>query len=593
MKKTINNLKTKQMKKILILFSAVILLLMGCESTFLDLDPLDATTESAFFNSPDDFEAAANDFYRGLQSHSPTNAYGGGSWNSGFGDITDFGTDFNAWVQPAGQGATTVGNTDVYWHNWYAYLREANILIQKAEEYEGDPSDISRHVAEAYFFRAWHHFALLRRFGGVPLATKVFDVGEEALYGPRNSRYEVVEQILADLDLAMATGLPNVVPESEMGKIGKYAAEAFKAEVLLFEGTWGKYVGTTTDFEGSGSANNSDTYISQAVTAAKSVMDNGGYEIWNYNDQLDNLSYRHLFILDGSNDAGLGKSTNKEYIIQSVFDSELKTPGGNFSHTTGGRNSPSRHILDLFLSLDGLPIEKSPLFQGYYLMTDQFIDRDYRMISYFGENLPEGGGSLIMTGISSTNLSPIICRKFRAETFQDGRETFNYPQLRYAEVLLTYAEALYERDGAISDADLDISINILRERAGVAPLTNAFVTTNSLDMLEEIRRERSVELYMENNRFNDLNRWGIAEEVLGQDLIGEVIEGTEYETNPALYNPAAYIYGTKKVETGVGLVDAVIIDPANVRNYSLKNYLFPIPSAQIVLNPAMKQNPGY
>ncbi|MBP0903878.1 RagB/SusD family nutrient uptake outer membrane protein [Mariniflexile gromovii] len=591
------------MKKILILFSAVIPLLMGCESTFLDLDPLDATTESAFFNSPDDFEAAANSFYRGLQSHSPKNAYGGGSWNSGFADITDFGTDFTAWVQPEGQGATTVGNTDIYWHNWYGYLREVNILLKKAEEYNGNPSDISRHVAEAYFFRAWHHFSLLRRFGGVPLATKLFDVGEEALYGPRNSRYEVVEQILADLDLAMATGLPDVIPDTEIGKIGKYAAQAFKAEVLLYEATWEKYVGTDTDGDGitvgAGSAKPSgyptvDAMLDSAVQTAKSVMDNGGYEIWNHNDVLDNLSYRHLFILDDvSNNAGLGKSTNKEYIIQSVFDGVLQTPGGNFSHTTGGRNAPTRHILDLFLSLDGLPIDKSPLFQGYYLMTDQFIDRDYRMISYFGENLPVGGGSLPMTGISSTSLSPITNRKFRAYSYQDGRETYNYPQLRYAEVLLTYAEALYERDGAISDADLNLSINILRDRAGVAHLTNAFVTTNNLDMLEEIRRERSVELYMENNRYNDLKRWGIAEEVLGQDLIGEVIEGTEYETNPALYNPAAYIYGTKKVQTGKGLLDAVIIDPENVRNFSQKNYLFPIPSAQITLNPALKQNPDY
>ncbi|WNH10579.1 RagB/SusD family nutrient uptake outer membrane protein [Thalassobellus suaedae] len=108
---------------------------------------------------------------------------------------------------------------------------------------------------------------------------------------------------------------------------------------------------------------------------------------------------------------------------------------------------------------------------------------------------------------------------------------------------LTYAEALYELNGAITDGQLNESLNLVRGRAGVAPLTNQLATTYSLNILEEIRRERTVELFQENNRFNDLKRWGIAEEVLSAPLFGPIIEGTDYETNTDLYDPSKFQFG--------------------------------------------------
>lgn len=574
------------MKKIIISFSAFLFLIVGCENTYLDLNDLDSLTEAVYFNKPSDFEAASNSFYNDMQSRGD------------FQYIFDFGTDFNAWTQPWGQGTNTIENQDDFWDDGYEYIRDIQILLRKADEYTGDASEISEYVAAAYFFRAWQHFTLLRRFGGVPIINDLVDVDSEILYAPRNSRYEVIESVLADLDLAIA-GLPTTLDSDQTGKISKWAAEAFKARVLLYEGTWEKYVGTATDFEGSGTGTNGPLYISQAVTAAKSVMDNGGYELWDFNSELDNLSYRYLFVLEdgASNPAGLDKSSNNEFIIQNIYDFDLRQAGSNMPHTTGGRCGPTQTFLDLFLSLDGLPIDKSSLFQGYAKQSTQFIDRDYRMISYFGGSIP-ADGSLVLPPPGSTNSSNIANRKYQGENYpvyrQPGTEGFNHSQLRYAEVLLTYAEALYERDGSISDADLNLSINKVRARAGVAPLTNALATTNSLDILEEIRRERSVELFMENNRYNDLKRWGIAEEILGADLIGAVITGTEYETDITLYDPALFTtFGTTTYESGVGPVEATIVDPSSARLFSIKNYLFPIPAEQTTLNPALKQNPGW
>lgn len=595
-RQVIINEKNIQMKKIITLFSAVFLLLVSCEDTFLDLQDLDSVTEQVYFDDPQNFEDAANRLYRGLHSPSPTL---GDGWDM----ITDYGTELSGRIQDYGQGVNTATDEDLYWNNGYTYLREINLLLQKADEYVangGDASEISESVATAYFFRGYQHFRLLKRFGGIPLVTEVTNVDSDVLFAPRNSRYEVVAQILADLDLAIAD-LPETQTGADLGKISSVAAMAYKARVLLFEGTWEKYVGAATDFEGSGTGDNSAAYIAEAVTTAKAVMDSGQFAIWNQNadPSMENNSYRWLFSLEGadSNPGGYTKASNNEFIIQTIYDfGTQNTINSLFTQINFGRNSPTQVALDLYVSEDGLPIDKSPLFQGYAVQSDQFINRDRRMWANFGELVLEGTSLPIsaITSESGTNLS-----NWKFTTWNNYRvvrtEGYNYPHLRYAEVLLTYAEALYERDGSISDSDLDISVNLIRDRAAVAPLTNALVSSNGLDMLEEIRRERTAELYMEdNNHWNDIRRWDTAKDLLSDDLIGYVIEGSEYATDTSLFDPANAIFGFKEdYPSGAGPVRALIIDPSSNRPYSQKNYLWPLPINETVINTNLVQNPGW
>ncbi|WP_308993896.1 RagB/SusD family nutrient uptake outer membrane protein [Mariniflexile litorale] len=591
------------MKKYIIPVTIMFLTCFACEDDFLNLDPLDSVTEAAYFNTPQQFENASNRLYGQLVGWSPSRASGlAESYNSNIFDFMSFGSDLRGLPLAEGRGANLIQNDDKYWTNTYYYLRDVNILLEKSEEYGGDSVDISKDVATAYFFRAWHHFFLLQRFGGVPIVTSVIDIDSPELYGPRNSRYEVFGQIIEDLNKAIE-GLPieQNISAADKGKISKWAAEAFKAKVLLYEATWEKYVGTTTDFAGSGAPIGSvSTYLTDAISLSKNVIENGGYQLWDYNNQLNNLSSYFLFNLEDaeSNTAGLDKTTNKEFIIQGIYDFDLRKGGTNISHTVAERLSPDRKMMDMVLCTDGLPIDKSQLFQGYNKTSDEFKNRDYRLTAYFGENIPVDG-SVVLPGTAggSTSGSGIMARKFRSYKYGTYRaaneESFNYPFLRLAEVYLIYAEALVERDGSISDADLNLSINKVRARAGVAPLTNALVSTKDLDMLEEIRRERAVELYAENNRYNDLKRWGIAEQELNQDILGAVIEGTEYENNTSLYDPTDYVWGEKTIETAVGMRRVVVIDPASNRNFTRKNYLFPIPPTQINLNPALKQNPEW
>lgn len=137
----------------------------------------------------------------------------------------------------------------------------------------------------------------------------------------------------------------------------------------------------------------------------------------------------------------------------------------------------------------------------------------------------------------------------------------------------------------ISDADLDKSLNLVRLRVnasiGMPKLDNAFVTANGLDMREEIRRERAVELQGEGFRMDDLKRWYIAVEVLTKPLLGIRYTGTEYATKyPNLNKP-------------LNSDGDVIADPVTQRKFSEKNYLIPLPVSELQLNPNLKQNPGW
>src|SRR5665811_518616 len=123
------------------------------------------------------------------------------------------------------------------------------------------------------------------------------------------------------------------------------------------------------------------------------------------------------------------------------------------------------------------------------------------------------------SGSNATRTGYMI-RKFLDETIEatQFQGEYDFKEFRYGEVLLILAEALYEQNGQISDADLDRTINVLRNRVNMPALTNAFVTANGLNMLDEIRRERTVDLAFEGFRRDDLRRWKTAETLLPQAL---------------------------------------------------------------------------
>ena len=628
----------KQINKFSLALAATGLIFGGCDD-YLDQEPKDQVTEAIYYETQEQFTNASNYFYTRF------------GWEEG-----DGATDLSGNIGDTdyASGKTIIPVSDDIWKKNYVYLRVINQLIEKAAEYNGEQSEISASLGTAYFFRAWHHNKLLLRFGGVPIVTRSLDVSSEEVYAPRNSRYEVVNQMVSDLDMAISL-LPTAtsLADSEVGKITVEAAKSFKARILLHAATWEKYVSTTADGDGSsvgaGSAKPAgypsvDEMFTEAKKMATEFMNSGAFELWDKRAEIE-AAYpgwgdHHLFYFfcleDGtSNPAGLTKADNKEFIIQTVYDYILRQNRNNTTHAKPW--GPSRKLMDMYLCSDGLPVQHSGVFNGYGMMTSEFQNRDLRLVGLVKEPLKEywgygsgtaGGGAQYdkdfsdfswdfryvpnLDNESATRNMGYEGRKLTHENYyrETRTQSYNFPLLRYAEVLLIYAEAACELgDGVISDGDLDLSINKIRERSGVADLTNALISPFSdLTMLGEIRRERAIELFGENFRYDDLKRWGIAEEELNKNVCVTYVAGTEFETaiDPMdatlnIYNASAWSYGLTTTEEATssyaGIAStkagALIIDASGNRRFQRMNYVDPIPSVQIELNENLLQNPGY
>ncbi len=585
-----------------IIIGGICLGMASCEKDFIDLEPTGSFQDNVYFKTPSDFKAFSAGLYGQLQG-----------WSFGNMDNnTDLSANIKGENSDLGHGTIDVNSSG--WKNQYEGVRSCNILLSRSDFYTGD-GDISTYVGEAYFFRAYNYFNLLKSFGGVPIITTVLDVNSPELYGPRNSRYEVVNLILEDLDKAISRlPIEQNIASNDKGKISKWAAMAFKAQVELYEATWEKYNGQDLDGDGvtvgggtaAYDASNRDKYLADVIASCEEIMNNGGYELWNKDSDatMGNKSMWYLFNLEdsGSNPGGYDKSTNKEFILYSVYDFVYRKSNINITWTVG-QHFPSRKFVDMPVCTDGLPADKSPLFQGYHAASDEFKNRDLRLLNYlYASNTVTGVptlefGTLGFSGYSNSKYAVYGYGTRRL----DNTESANWSIIRLAEVYLMYAEAIYELNGSITDAQLNASINKLRDRAGVAHLTNALVTANGLNMKEEIRRERAVELYREGKRFDDLKRWGILEESLNPSRLGRVVGDASYITSykdvngnaTSSYKPQSYVFGEEAVATPAGVLKCVVIDSKNNHSVVRKHYLYPIPTSQIRLNSKLLQNPGY
>jgi hypothetical protein len=557
--------------KISIIIATLAIVAPGCKK-FLDLQPQSEITDPTFWQSSNDFRLAANWFY--LHSLDDPH-YDGTNNNDNMSDIA-FGTEINT----VSSGTYVAPEQDDNWDSSYSAIRNANKLIQ-----EGMTStignDILPFLGEGYFYRAYNYFRLFKLYGGVPIINKVLLPTDTAVYVAKSDREAVLDSILNDLNNAI-THLP-AKSSAEKGRICKEAAQAFKARVCLFEGTWRKY-------HVSGDPN---PLLDLAITESKNVINSNAYTL--YRGKGD-ASYRYMFIDQTSQD-------NPESIISKKYRTNINVNGWAYGVSWGNLN-PTRQAADMYLCNDGLPTDKSPLFKGYDSARSEFYNRDPRvtqslilpaikiMRPQYDTYRPQWPGVDNNRNVNSG----YMLYKFISEmaTPGDGGGAFDWNNLRYAEVLLTYAEAQFERNGSISDADLDLSINLLRDRVNMPHLTNVLVTGNGLDMRTEIRRERTVELAFEGFRWDDLRRWKTAETLLPKSVLSVKVTGTEWASkvitiDGSSYNSYFYNAPASQLENGYKL-----LQPGSQRAFDVnKNYLLPIPTKQVSLNSNLKQNPGW
>lgn len=571
------------MKNIRTLLLTAVILSMTMISC-LDLNPLDQLADGNIWKSANDFKYFANNFYGWTRDFSHI-------YNDG--PHSDLRSDLmipKSGINEFSHGNNSITNSDGNYTGMYNNIRRTNILLQNADRYTGSES-IDQYVGEAYFFRAYCHFELVQLFGDAIIVKDVMDINSPEMQKARDDRGAVIDFIIQDLKDA-AEKLPDTAPEN--GRINKYAAYSFLSRVALYEGTWQKF---------RENASRGKELCNVAVEAAREVIDHGGYELF-APAALGSMAYKYLFTLEDAQSTpvpGLTKASNKEYIFYRRHDNDLSRFNINITHgAVANAFLINRKFVNMYLSSDGLPIEKSPKFQGYSTMNSEFQNRDNRMSNSFlqnGENywVNDPGSSRIdwkgMEGEDAKNaltMRPTFGSGYQNKKWGTEREVidyyegYDYPIIRYAEVLLNYAEAVYERDDAISDSDLDFSLNLVRLRvnAEMPKLSNALVNSNGLNMRNEIRRERTIELYFEGFRIDDLKRWKTAEFEMPKDVLGIKWEGTQFQT--------AWGTESSRAKDANG---CLIMEGG--RTWSEKNYLLPLPTDQLQLNPNLGQNKGW
>lgn len=550
--------------KVFILSCAFFVLMLGsCKK--LDLTPLDQVSDPAFWKTPQDFQLAVNDFYFRLQDavqYIDANsdiAYGTGSTGGVY--------------TPVSNGSFLATANSAIWDTAYKGIRATNYVLRKAEESDLG-AQIDRWVGEALFFRAYHYWNLVKNFGGVPKIDKVLEVSSEELFSSKSTQAEIIDFIIADLDNAIGKlPLQSQLTAAERGRVTKGAAQALKARAALYQGTWMKFHGL-----GDGGS-----YLNAAINAAEAMVSSGEYQLYT---ATGTDSYKNLHILGGDDSKEIILA--RRYYANRIVHNWTRNLWFNAM-------VPTKHLADMYLATDGLPIDQSPQFQGYSTLTSEFEHRDPRMSMTFiipGSTIFFENGIMQVTypGFSGTTATRTgyMLRKFLDETLEATAFAgqYDFKEFRFGETLLILAEALFERDNMISDNDLDRTINVLRDRVNMPHLTNTFVSSNSLEMREEIRRERTVELAFETFRRDDLRRWKTAETVMPDAVKGVKFEGTEYQTR----------YPNLVIGTDIK-VDAdgfIIVEASSARRFDAKHYLYPIPLQQIQLSEgSLEQNLGW
>lgn len=564
---------------------AILVMALGCLTySCLDLDPKDQIADGNYWQEASDFKLFANQFYGWTRDFS--NSVYDAPHSDKCSDLILDKSGTNVYSN----GTNSIPTGDNNYTDNYNRIRRTNILLQKADSY-GNQSDIEQYIGEAKFFRAYCYFELLQLYGDVIITKKPLDVTDPEMKVARNDRSEVVDFMIQDLkDAAGQLPLTSAV---ENGRVGSEGAWAFLSRVALYEGTWQKFRGNEA---------RGKELLDVAAKAAKEVINSKNFSLYTP-AILGDSAQKYMFILEDvkSNPAGLLKASNTEYIFSRRHDETLNPIGKNITkECLANAQQIAQKFAALYLCQDGLPIEKSSLylFKVDGIIAHEYQNRDNRMLytlcvpgGYYWSNENSrvnwtsdaaDKASASIKGYSPANGSGYANQKWAAERkVQTNSEGYDYPVIRYAEVLLNYAEAVYERDDAISDDDLNISLNLVRNRINksMPKLSNNLVTANGLNMREEIRRERTVELFNEGFRIDDLKRWKTAETEMPKDFLGIKWTGTEYATKWPNVSYAKNSDGYIILETG--------------RKWESKHYLYPLPTDQLQLNPNLKQNPGW
>ncbi|AWW32708.1 hypothetical protein DN752_22595 [Echinicola strongylocentroti] len=513
------------MKRYRIIILGLLWVALGCAD--LDLAPEDVPSDATFFSQATDYKNYMNGLYVSL---SP----GQDSWRSGEATSDNFvaGSERNNTIYQW-NNTGVASNTSNAWNNNYTNIRNANYLLDNKGKVGTRGAEVNQYIGEAFYARAWYYFNLLQAFGGVPYIDRSLDTEDPDLYKTRESRDFIAERIIQDLDSAITLMQWQGVGAATTGRLNKETALAFKTRVGLFEGSWEYYHGQkATPFAVDGS---DGTVFLQAAVEAGDMLIERGVSLF---QGRPGFIYSDLFAQnDYSGVAGV-------YFWRG-YDVDLGVASTS-AHTMNWQSgSPTKSWMDNVLLSDGRPEELSTVTYDYTNQTSLLHAKDPRVQEiiygperggyqdYFeSRGLPFGDATrnniyLLLSGNFVYNLGGYATYKYAALSAV-SRDLNNIDNIifRAGEALLNYAEAKAIL-GTITQADIDKTVNVLRDRIGMAHMSmgdvNSWSITYSEDegyapaasnILNEIRRERRVELFLEGFRNDDLKRWAIYEDVI-------------------------------------------------------------------------------
>lgn len=570
------------------------ILTVSCNDSFLDRYPIAEISPENSFKTADDLRLYTNGFYEQLPSIRNIIDADLKTDNVLYSSIPEEQRSHER-ILPSETGS---GGWD--WED----LREINLFFDNYQRCT-DEAGRDKYEGVARFFRAWFYFDKVKRFGDVPWYETVIQTDDtDLLYKARDSREFVVSKIIQDLEIAV----DKLGDERASDQVTRWTALALLSRVCLYEGTFRKYH-TELGIQGS------DTLLQKAYEAAGRVMDESGYTL--YSTGNPDTDYRDLFastlkedevILGRRYSLTLNQMHNVNYYLTSRTQRDIGL---------------TKDLVDSYLQLNGMPFTSKT---GYATMEfyDEMQSRDRRLaqtIRSLGYQRI-GGTATLLPDFAATMTGYQLC-KFLSDETQDG-DGASYQDvafIRYAEVLLNYAEAKAEL-GIITQDDIDRTIRLIRSRVSMPNLdmTSANQSPDAVlaalypnvsgscqGIILEIRRERRIELVMEGFRWDDLVRWK-AGKLLEPHFIGMYfpslgefdLDGDGAPDLMLYMGTAPSTTAAQSVEIG-GVLQLTEGDHGNLIGFKdntkqfdeSRDYLYPLPTGDLLLNENLVQNPNW
>ena len=573
--------------------------LVSCNDSFLEKNPETSITESVFFRTPQDLETYTNGLY--------------GNIGSDYWDVPSDNCVYteNATVYSKMRDEIDADNVGTW--GWGS-IRTVNFMLARCGNITGDEAAANHYIGLARMMRAKLYYDKVQTYSDVPWYDRDLQTTDtELLYKKQDSRATVVDNIMDDLDFAAN----NMQEKSSRTLWDKYGALAMQARIALTEASWRKYHAEL-------GLSDADRFYRIAAEACKKIMDSGKFELATAANG-DMPAYQAMF-------CSTDLSSNKEMIFYEKYSKELGRKH-NAQAMYNWTSSLSRDLMEDYLVIDGNKTKTFQQVPGYDKKTvcEIFDNRDPRLKQTFkypeftrpGNSEPERQ-KISLGGYPQIKFSPLTY-----DQIGWGNSYTDLPVIRYAEVLLMYAEAKAEL-GELTQDDVDKTVNLIRDRAGmphaqladwlanIDPRQEAHypnVTSSQKGAILEIRRERRIELACEGFRYGDLMRWACgkllekAPEGMYVDHLGYIDLTGDGQPDYALVKTQADADAIpdadkEKYRLTVEILDGNTFsltegDHGYIRLNSQvdkwtfhepKDYYYPVSTKDMVLNPNLEQN---